>query len=353
MPVHRNNFGGCALRQPMRRPESDIKERENSPEKMEAVRSGENVEKAAGRIRREKNAGSSKLAPGDYLADQKENSENGGNAPPAAKASVVVFEKACSGASERETAGDENRGVQPKDPRDIERDPCAVGHVLADDVGADKRHEKHQYAAESNRHPGDVGALRYASGAERIFPIVAAPAGISVVAGRRSAATFTGADQLDFVCDCAAWHHYSCADSPLFQACCFLRRQILRDEILSISRDAEFIWTAIHAGIMAAEIIDGRRRVRDPFESRSIPRILAGDRAVLQAPEKVEEENELRSRCDKRGVGHEHMYGLEHSRIGSAGCIRVAAYAACKSDEMHGHENTVGASKRDPEVELA
>src|SRR5450755_3425878 len=106
MPVHRNHFGGRTFRQPMGWPESDIQEREDSADKVHAVRSGENVEKAAGRIRREKNASGCELTPSDYLANQKKNSENRGDAPPVAKACVVVGEKARAGASERETAGD-------------------------------------------------------------------------------------------------------------------------------------------------------------------------------------------------------------------------------------------------------
>src|SRR5277367_3678634 len=194
MPVHRNHFGGRTFRQPMSRPESDIQEREDSADKVQAVRGSENIEKAAGRVGCEKNARGCELAPGDYLADKKENSENRGDAPPVAKACVVVSEKARAGASERETAGDENCRIEPKNSRHIERHPCAVGHVLADDVGADQRHEKHQDATERDRHSGDVGALRHTSGAGWTFPLVAASARVSVVSEGRSAATFAGAD---------------------------------------------------------------------------------------------------------------------------------------------------------------
>src|ERR1700733_3952366 len=111
MPVHRNHFGSCAFRQPVSRPESDIKEREDSAEKIQAVRGGENIEKAAGGIRCEKNASSGELSPRDYLADQKENSENGGDAPPMAKPGVVVCQKTRPGASECETAGDQDCSI--------------------------------------------------------------------------------------------------------------------------------------------------------------------------------------------------------------------------------------------------
>src|SRR5277367_5167532 len=106
MPVHRNHFGGRTFRQPMSRPESDIQEREDSADKVQAVRGSENIEKAAGRVGCEKNARGCKLTPGDYLAEQKEDSENGGDAPPVTKARVVVCEKARAGASEGEAAGD-------------------------------------------------------------------------------------------------------------------------------------------------------------------------------------------------------------------------------------------------------
>src|ERR1700722_4952402 len=104
---------------------------------------------------------------------------------------------------------------------------------------------------------------------------------------------------------------------------------------------------------MAAKIVDGRRRVRDPFKSGGVPRILAGDRAVLEAPEKIENENKLRGSGDEGGIGHKHMRGLQSSAVRGAGSIRVAAYAACQADEMHGHEDAVGAHKSEPEVKLA
>ena len=73
---------------------------------------------------------------------------------------------------------------------------------------------------------------------------------------------------------------------------------------------------------------------------------------MLQAPEKIEQEDKLCRTGDECRIGHKHVYGLKHSRIGSAGGIRVAAYAACESDEMHGHEDAIGSHERKPEMNL-
>ena len=75
----------------------------------------------------------------------------------------------------------------------MQRNPGAVGHVLADDVGADERHEEHQNAGERDEHPGDVGALRNSGAAGGI----AAVSAVSAVAGEISAAgAFVGVNQL-------------------------------------------------------------------------------------------------------------------------------------------------------------
>src|SRR6202162_395873 len=96
------------------------KKGQNAAQQVQAVRCGENVEKAAGRIGGQKKSGRSELAPGDYLTDQKENSEHGGDPPPVTKTRVVVCEKAAAGTSECEAAGNQNQSVQPENARDVE-----------------------------------------------------------------------------------------------------------------------------------------------------------------------------------------------------------------------------------------
>src|SRR6202034_8453 len=106
-------------------------------------------------------------------------------------------------------------------------------------------------------------------------------------------------------------------------------------------------------GIMAAEIVDRRRRVRDPLQCGGIPGILACDGAVLQAPEKIEKKDQLSSSGDKRRVGHEHMERLKNGSVGSAGGISVASNPARDSHKMHGHEDAIGSYKGEPEVKLS
>src|SRR5271156_1984874 len=254
MPVHGSNFRGRAARQAVRWPESDVQQSEYAAEEMQPVRGSEDVEKAAGRIRRQKKPRRCKLPPGDYLADQKENSEDGGDAPPVAETGLVMLQEAATRVRQRKTAGDKDSGVQPEDGGDAEINPGAVGHALADNVGADERHEEHQDAAEAHGHASYVSALRHAAGTGGGVPLLTAPTAIAA-AGRISTVAFSGAgtDQLDFICDCAAWHCFTprakasdlnLLHQPLrrlLQSRSFLGRQILRDEVLLISRNAEFV----------------------------------------------------------------------------------------------------------------
>jgi len=90
------------------------------------------------------------LPPGDYLAGQKENSENGGDAPPRGEnLPLSLAEKAVSGnepsvkllAMRIRVFSHRIRGT-------LKGYPTRCWHVLANDVSADQRHEKHQDAGE-------------------------------------------------------------------------------------------------------------------------------------------------------------------------------------------------------------
>src|ERR1700751_2402216 len=117
MPVHRADFRRRALREPVRWTKQDICQREHAAQQVQAVRRCENVEKAATRIRRQKQARSPELLPGDDLPQKKERAENRRDAPPVTKASLVVCLEKFARASERETACDQDGGVEPKNSR--------------------------------------------------------------------------------------------------------------------------------------------------------------------------------------------------------------------------------------------
>ncbi len=106
MPVHGDDFRSRPARQPVRRPESHLKKSKNAAENMEAMRSGEHVKKAAGRIGSQEKSGSSELTPGDYLADKKENPENRGDAPPVTETGSIFCKESAPGPNQRKAARD-------------------------------------------------------------------------------------------------------------------------------------------------------------------------------------------------------------------------------------------------------
>src|SRR5208282_1054791 len=173
------------------------------------------------------------------------------------------------------------------------------------------------------------------------FPTIAVPAGR---ASPRS--TVIALDQLDVVYG-AGGH-----GSALFCPRHFGGSKMLRNEVFHRIRLAEFVRAAIDAGIMPAEIIERRRRVRIPFEGRGVPGILPGLGAVLQTPEKIEQKENLRARRDERGPGDEIVDGLQglqeiHRRV-----VRVAPDSARDSQPVHWHEDEIRADKREPEMDL-
>src|SRR5579862_5477163 len=105
------------------------------------MRGGEDVKEAAARIRGQKQARGSELLPGDDLPDEKEHAQNRGDAPPVAKALLVVGLEEFASLREREAASNQHSGVEPQDSRNCERVPVAVGNVLAHDIRA--RSEEH------------------------------------------------------------------------------------------------------------------------------------------------------------------------------------------------------------------
>ena len=82
MPVHRSHFGCGALRQPMRGTNQNPRQRQHAAQKVQTVRSGKDVKKAAARIRSEKKACGPELLPRNDLSNEKEDAQNCGDAPP-------------------------------------------------------------------------------------------------------------------------------------------------------------------------------------------------------------------------------------------------------------------------------
>src|SRR5271156_486913 len=203
MPVHGDNFDRRAARDFARGAELHVEQRQNSAEQVHTVRGSENVEKAAARIRRQEKSLSGELAPGENLPSDEKNAENSSGGPPVAETFVIFRAEAAVCARKGEAAGDQYQSVEPQDARNLQRNPSAIGHVLAHDIRADERHEEHQNARERYEHPGDVGALRNPGCTGRIAAVTA----IAPVAGETSATgTFVGRNQLDIFSDDRAWH---------------------------------------------------------------------------------------------------------------------------------------------------
>src|SRR6202011_1077306 len=80
--------------------------------------------------------------------------------------------------------------------------------------------------------------------------------------------------------------------------CRHCRGIILHHIIARRARHAVFVRPVVNHGCMSAEIVVRRGRRGGPLESGGFPRIVAGLRAVLHAPEQIEKKNELASDGD-------------------------------------------------------
>src|SRR5580704_19785649 len=142
MPVHGNNFDRRAARDFSRGAELHVEQRQNSAEQVHTMRTRENVKKAAAGILRQENSLRGELAPRQNLSGDEKNPEKGSGGPPVPETFVVFRAETAMCARQREAAGDQYQSVEPQNARDLQRDPGAIGHVLADDVGANERHEE-------------------------------------------------------------------------------------------------------------------------------------------------------------------------------------------------------------------
>src|SRR5580698_4747217 len=79
----------------------------------------------------------------------------------------------------------------------------------------------------------------------------------------------------------------------------------LHYEIARGARYAVFVGAVVDHGNVTAEIIVRRWSRGSPLEGCGFPGIVTGFLAVLHAPEKIEQENELAGDGNERGVGHE------------------------------------------------
>src|SRR5216683_2202641 len=85
-----------------------------------------------------------------------------------------------------------------------------------------------------------------------------------------------------------------------------LRREVLRHEIFSHIRHAEFVSPTIHHRVARAKIIGGGRRGDTPFECGGAPEVaLSGLFAAEEAPKKIDEEEHLRENGEQNGDSDE------------------------------------------------
>src|SRR3984885_16003948 len=106
MPVHGNNFDRRAACDFSRSAELHVEQRQNSAEQVHAMRTRENVKKAAAGIRRQKNSLRGELAPRQNLSGDEENPEERGGGPPVPETFVVFRAEAAVCVRQREAAGD-------------------------------------------------------------------------------------------------------------------------------------------------------------------------------------------------------------------------------------------------------
>src|SRR5262249_24253436 len=79
----------------------------------------------------------------------------------------------------------------------------------------------------------------------------------------------------------------------------------LQYEIVRRPRNTVFVWTVIHHRMHAGEIVERWRRGNRPLERGRIPRIDRGGSALLDAPEQVDKEDDLRGCGEISRPAHE------------------------------------------------
>src|SRR5450759_974928 len=129
---------------------------------------------------------------------------------------------------------------------------------------------------------------------------------------------------------------------------------MLRDIIIRRAWHAEFIRSVIHDWFMAAKIIMRWRRRDGPLESRRMPWIFfLGFLPRKQAPDDVEQEEELRPDRDNRRISDKHMNWLQLLKENHRAGVVVAPRMSGQTQEVHRHEDGVHADERKPEVDFA
>ena len=138
------------------------------------------------------------------------------------------------------------------------------------------------------------------------------PAVVIASGGRAGSAAVTGVYDSRSSAICS-WHVMSLNSRELGFAH-QIRRKMLRNVVIGRARHAEFVRSVIHDRLHAAKIIEGRRRRNRPFQRRRMPGILfLAFLPGLQAPEEIEQEDELRADRDERGDADEHVDRLQVS----------------------------------------
>src|SRR6185437_6843690 len=162
-PIHEMPVNGSEVRRGRSRdsrtaPRSkrNAQQHDNSAEQVQSVKRCQQVEKAAARIGDEKNTFCRKLMPGDQLASHKCESEDDGEAPPAIKAGGCAPVKLVTRFLNRYAAGQQNKGVQEKDPGPTERQPI-ISESIAHQKRAGKRHEKHNDSSQRKLDRREIG----------------------------------------------------------------------------------------------------------------------------------------------------------------------------------------------------
>src|SRR5579872_2125111 len=118
-----------------------------------------------------------------------------------------------------------------------------------------------------------------------------------------------------------------------------LGRNILRREILGRTRHAVFVGPAIDGRIMASKIVVRHRRAHLPFKCRRAPWISLRLLTVLNVPEEIEIEEQLRrGRYECRDTD-EYIYGLEARQIMNRVGEGVASRIARIPEVVHRHKD--------------
>src|ERR1700736_4544180 len=119
------------------------------------------------------------------------------------------------------------------------------------------------------------------------------------------------------------------------------RRVGLHYVVLWRSRNAVLVRTVMHERGATTKVVMRGRRSSGPFERSRFPRVIAGLRTLLHAPEQIDYEDELSANRYKCRISNERVQRNQMVQIGNLSELGIAPRLCCHAEIVHWHEDRI------------